>query len=217
MADCLSIREWQKDSFRECILNYPQILALSKNKQNAIVRKLERGCYNTNIEKSHKNHIPNYWDNSTFVEQYETICYNLKVNLDPESSINLRFKDTSKTKNYLIKRIYGNYVVEFIKENWVKTRYPMCIMKHIIRHIPQVKPEEVGKMNSIELNPLISQKFLQDITTRGEQKINKKFTEMYPCKYGHRRAEIHSMQTRSGDEGLTYFLNCLVCNEHWVL
>jgi len=218
MVDCATIREWQKESFMECILAFPLIAALPKKHQASIVRKLERGCYNTNIEKSHKNHTPNYWDNSRFVEQYQTICYNVKVNIDPASSVNRVFKDTSKAKNYLIKRIYANHVVDFLRDKWGKTPYPKRILEHIIRHMPRVKPEDVGKMNSIEMNPLISKKFLQDITTRGAQKINKKFTTMYPCpKHGHRQAEIRSQQTRSGDEGLTYFLNCLVCYDRWTI
>jgi DNA-directed RNA polymerase subunit M/transcription elongation factor TFIIS len=199
-------------------MNFPLIATLPANKRAAIVRKLERGCYNTNIEKSHKNHTPNYWDNSRFVEQYETICYNVKVNIDPESSVNARFKETSKAKNYLIKRVYASHVSDFVRENWVKTRYPMRLMHNIVRHMNVVKPEDVGQMNSIEMNPFISRKFLQDIAKRGEQTIDKKFTTMYACpKHGHRQATIRSQQTRSGDEGLTYFLNCLVCDDRWTI
>jgi len=213
MAD-VKIRKCQKESFMECMQNYPLFKSLPKAEQQNVVRKLERSCYNANIDKSHKNHIPNYWDNSTFVEQYETICYNAKVNLDPESSVN---KDCSeKARNYLIKRVYNSVIASFLRAIWPNTKLSPKLLELALCRLPQVRPEEVGKMNSIEMNPLISKKFIEDITIRSKQTIKKKYTTMYGCpKYNHRQATIRSQQTRSGDEGVTHFLNCLICGDRW--
>lgn len=213
MAD-VAIRKCQRESFMECMQNYPLFKALPKTQQLTVARKLERSCYNANIEKSHKNHIPNYWDNSTFVEQYETICYNIKVNLDPESSVNKECSE--KARNFLPKRIYNSVIAGFIRVIWQKVNLPTKLLELVLQRLPQIRPEEVGKMNSIEMNPLISKKFIEDITLRSKQMIKKKYTTMYPCpKYGHRQATIRSQQTKSGDEGVTHFLNCLICGDRW--
>jgi len=235
MAD-VEIRKCQRESFMECMMNYPLFTTLPKSQQNAVVRKLERGCYNANIEKSHKNHIPNYWDNPTFVEQYETICYNAKVNLDPESSINKPqyiyeeplitddIKIVTKTlvknnaQNYLISRVYNSITADFVRVIWKKTKRNPKVLEQILKHWPRVRPEMVGKMNSLEMNPLISQKFIEDIIVRSKQQINTKYTTMYRCpKYGHQQATIRAQQTRSGDEGITNFLRCLICGDRWTI
>jgi DNA-directed RNA polymerase subunit M/transcription elongation factor TFIIS len=71
-------------------------------------------------------------------------------------------------------------------------------------------------MNSIELNPHISKKFIEDIALRGKQKIDVKYTQQFPCpKYYHRQATMRAQQTRAGDEGVTYFLRCLICGDRW--
>nr|QBK89099.1 MAG: transcription elongation factor TFIIS [Mimivirus LCMiAC02] len=50
------------------------------------------------------------------------------------------------------------------------------------------------------------------------KKNNMDATDLYKCfKCGKRRCKVTSMQTRSGDEGSTSFIVCLVCSNTWKL
>ena len=216
MSKSERIRQCQRESFHACMVNYPPFTHLSKKTQDLLVKRLERGCYNANIERANQNHIPTYWDNPVFVEQYETICYNAKVNLDPESSINKSLGDIAR--NYLVIRVYNSAIVELYAKIWYRKNYSVSSLKALISRIPYVRPEHVGGMSSIDMNPSISHKIIEDIALRGKQTINKKYTTMYKCpKYGHAQATIRSQQTRSGDEGVTHFLHCLICGDRWTI
>ena len=213
------IRNSQTESIRECMQNYPPFTTLPKKYQESLIRRLERGCYNTNIKKAHRNHTPNYWDNPQFVEQYETICYKLKANLDPNSSVN----ESNEEGTYLAACVYHNtlltYLVDRFAQGCKKTYLdllPPNILFDIFEHIEHKQPIDVGGMNSIELNPSVSRKYLEEIALRENQTIKKKYTEVYPCPaHGHRKANYREVQTRSGDEGSTLFLTCLVCGIRW--
>merc|ERR1711916_73858 len=82
------VRGAQKEEFVACLNNFPPFRTLPSKYVKTAARRLERGCYNANVQRAHEQHIPNYWDNSLFVEQYQIICYNVKVNVDPNSSVN---------------------------------------------------------------------------------------------------------------------------------
>lgn len=208
------VRQCQRDSFLECMTNYEPFNNLSQETQSSLIKRLERSCYNANIEQANQNHIPTYWDNPVFVEQYETICYNVKVNLDPESSVNSNLAQNV----YLIERIYNSAIVELLAKIWYKKNYLSTSLKSLLSRIPHIRPEKVGYMTSIEMNPSISQKIIEDIALRGKQTISKKYTTMYKCpKYGHTQATIRSQQTRAGDEGVTHFLHCLICGDRWTI
>lgn len=213
------IRKVQVDSLRECMQNYPPFLTLPKKYQESLIRKLERGCHNANIKKAHKNHTPNYWDNQQFVEQYETICYKLKANLDPNSSVN----EACDNGTYLVSSVYHTalltYLVDRFAEGFKQTfldLLPPHLVFDIFEHIDQIQPIEAGELNSIEMNPSISKEYIEEIALRGNQTIKKKFTTVYPCPaHGHRMANYREVQTRSGDEGSTLFLTCLMCGDRW--
>lgn len=216
MANSNSVRQYQIESFYECMNNYLPFTHLSKKNQNLLVKRLERGCYNANIDRANQNHVPNYWENSVFAEQYETICYNTKVNLDPLSSINKSLNN--KMKNYLIIRVYNSIIVELLTKIWFEKKYSKSSLKMLISKIPHIKAERVGGLSSIDMNPSISRKIIEDIALRGKQTINKKYTTMYKCpKYGHAQATIRSQQTKAGDEGVTHFLHCLICGDRWTI
>jgi DNA-directed RNA polymerase subunit M/transcription elongation factor TFIIS len=214
------IRKTQKKSIRECMENYNPFLSLPQSYQDSLVRRIERGCYNANIEKAHKNHIPNYWDNKPFVEQYETICYRIKANLDPASSVN---EACGEDGIYLASCVYHamllNYFVDRFKQGTKQTyldMLPLPVLFEIFEHIDHIQPIDVGDLSSIELNPSISKKYIEEIALRENQTIKKKYTTVYPCPaHGHRMANYREVQTRSGDEGSTLFLTCLMCGDRW--
>jgi Transcription factor S-II (TFIIS) len=214
------IRNVQLESMQECMQNFAPYTTLPQKYQESLVRRLERGCHNANIKKAHKNHTPNYWDNEQFVEQYETICYNAKVNLDPKSSVN---EACGEDGTYLASAIYHTmlltYLVDRFAEGFKQTYLDLlgpAILFEIFENIVSIQPIDVGGLNSIDMNPSISKKYIEEIALRENQTIKKKYTTVYPCpSHGHRMANYREVQTRSGDEGSTLFLTCLQCGIRW--
>ena len=215
----LEIRKTQVNSIKECMANYHPFNTLPLKYQYSIVRRLERGCHNANIKKSHKNHIPNYWDNNQFVEQYETICYKTKVNLDPHSSVNEACVDGTYLASCVYHALLLAYLVDRFAEGVSQTlldNMPPAILFKIFEHIEHIQPIDVGDLSSIEMNPSISKRYIEEIALRENQTIKKKYTSVYPCPaHGHRMANYREVQTRSGDEGSTLFLTCLLCGDRW--
>lgn len=214
------IRKIQNESIQECLENYSPFVSLPKKYQSSLIRRIERGCHNANIKKSHKNHTPNYWDNQIFVEQYETICYNVKVNLDPKSSVN---EACGEDGTFLAESVYHavllSYFSDRIEDGIQETRLDFLdldILHLIFSKLNMIQPAELGSLNSIEMNPSISKKYIEEIALREHQTIEKKYTTVYPCPaHGHRMANYREVQTRSGDEGSTLFLTCLMCGIRW--
>ena len=71
-------------------------------------------------------------------------------------------------------------------------------------------------MNSEQLNPYINKPYKQKLMLREQQTIKIKTSKMYTCPQCKKNdAKYWKMQTRSGDEGYTIFVNCQLCGFRW--
>lgn len=57
-------------------------------KKDQIVYRIEKSCLNTTLKKANASSIKCIWDNNNFVNLYNSICYKVSVNIDPESPVN---------------------------------------------------------------------------------------------------------------------------------
>lgn len=105
--------------FSNTLLKYKQFEKLSKSKQYFIVFGLERGCYNSAIDKAHKRRILPRWDNDIFVEIYNLICFNVSINLDCDSDV---------ASNYLSQLVLENKI-DVDKVGYMETK-DMAPHKH---------------------------------------------------------------------------------------
>lgn len=161
--------------------------------------QIEMSCNNSNIDKAHQLHIPIFWKDPKFVEQYSNVCYHVSINLDPESSVN-------NGQRYLIDQLLPNaYFIEhkFYDQEAFKQKLLYDIKK-------------IGYMTSLELNPIINKQYTDQIEQRSNQTIQIKTTKMYLCpECKQRDAKFWTGQTRSGDEGYTVFIQCQRCWHNW--
>lgn len=79
-----------------------------------------------------------------------------------------------------------------------------------------IVPEYVGSMTEAEMNPEINASIRSYLDQRREQKIDIKISNMNICKNCHKNeTRMHKNQTRSGDEGVTWFITCIHCHHKW--
>ena len=61
---------------------------ISKSKQDSIILKIEKSCFNSTIKKSNELLIYINWENSRFTYMYQLFCNKITKNLDSESEVN---------------------------------------------------------------------------------------------------------------------------------
>lgn len=76
-----------------------------------------------------------------------------------------------------------------------------------------IDPQELSFLSSHEINPKEWQKILDREQLKEFRKNNMATTTLYKCyKCGENKCRVTEMQTRSGDEPMTTFITCMVCN-----
>ena len=61
---------------------------ISKSKQDNIILKIEKSCFDSTIKKSNELLIYINWENSKFTYMYQLFCNKITKNLDSESEVN---------------------------------------------------------------------------------------------------------------------------------
>jgi len=81
----------QREAYKKLILSafggYDGWAELSYEEQMAVIRRIERGCYNKVINQCAACGILCAWTERKFAERYSAECYRIVVNLDPKSSV----------------------------------------------------------------------------------------------------------------------------------
>lgn len=211
----IEIRSQSRESLRECMINYPMFLKLTNRRQKWLINKIESSIHNANINQSITYFIQAYWNNVEFVNQYSTIAFDVKTNLDIESSI---LKNKPK---YIQEYLPKGLCLYALKMDLVETSKRLAkldknILNNIFKCAGAIDPSRVGFMSYIELNPYLSQKQIKDIKIRSNQKIKWRSTKQYKCgECGANDASQRKQQTRGLDEAKTIFLKCNKCGHRW--
>ena len=83
----------------------------------------------------------------------------------------------------------------------------------------EINPVDLAKMSSYDTYPEIWTELLDKKTKRDKMKYEIKqeaMTEMFKCrKCSSRKCSYYELQTRSADEPMTQFINCLDCGNRW--
>ena len=121
-------------------------------------------------------------------------------------------------KNLLFYRLYMSKVIS-IYSNLDKKCYVGNISLLDRIKTNQIDPLELAKMSSQETYPEKWASLLDKKTKRDKMKYEikqKAMTEMFKChKCGSRKCSYYELQTRSADEPMTQFINCLDCGNRW--
>lgn len=71
---------------------------------------------------------------------------------------------------------------------------------------------EIAFLQPHELHPKVWEKNIKKIETTEDQKNNLETSDRFECvKCKNRKSYVYQLQTRSADEPMTTFVNCLIC------
>lgn len=189
-------RQDEVQAIIRCLTNYDDFNKLSESDVEYVAELIELGIYNHAVHKAQERHIQVLWHDRVFFEIYSNISYNVKVNLDIESSVNKSHKE--KTRTYLVSKMYEFSVHNKDHDHGL------------------LNPESLGAASSVDLNPYINQAYLDEINLRNQQGIVMKFSQMYRCnRCDKRKARVREIQSASLDEGSTLFITCIGCGNRW--
>lgn len=204
-------REAMCTLIRECCTGYYRFDGMPAEIQKRMVASIEVGIHNATVDKARELNVQMYWDHDGYIELYSSVGYHITRNLDPKSSINKDQPDV--TKYYLISGICNFVAIAHLSR---KSPEFAGIADRVAGFLIQINPRSIGYFSSRELNPYINQALLDELEVRASQGIAQKFSTMYKCgKCDQRKTRSYDLQTRSGDEGYTTFINCLVCGHTW--
>lgn len=194
-------RQDEVRAITQCLVSYGDIAKLPESDVQYLAELIELGVYNHSVRKAQERHIQVSWQDQVFFEIYSNISYNVKVNLDIESSVNKSHNE--KTQTYLASKMY-----EFLIHS--HTQGDSELAPNLLN------PESLGAASSVDLNPHINQAYLDEIDLRNQQGIVMKFSQMYRCgRCGKRKARVREIQSASLDEGSTLFITCIGCGNRW--
>lgn len=151
-------------------------------------------------------------DDKTLSLKIEKGIYNYVIQKSKEKNIkrywsNINFKEFYLTK---IRFVYSNIK----KDSYIKN---INFLKRI--QSGEIDPEKICYMNVYDIFPE-NWKELLDIKMRKDKlKYELKpeaMTDVFKCrKCGSRSCSYYEIQTRSADEPMTQFINCLNCGNRW--
>lgn len=209
------IRTLEYKSIFECLTQYQPFSEFPEAVLSKIAQLIERSINNSAIDKSKEKGIPNYWSDENFISQYSSVGYNVKINLDINSSVNKN--KPKQIGEYTISQVY-NYVIykytRFITQRVYGEVSPIIWTK-ILGYLPHFDPKKIGELSSIVLNPLINKPYVEQLHIREKQETQVKYSTMYQCACGERKTISYTLQIRSLDEGGTCFIKCLCCPRIW--
>jgi DNA-directed RNA polymerase subunit M/transcription elongation factor TFIIS len=162
----------------------------------------------------------NYPARNIVVTNYKSLIDNNDIAIDIEHSVFRRSIELADEKN-IIPHFNNNLFVKIYKYIAIMNYSHMRQYKHIRDRLisGDLKAWELPYLSHYEVNPE-GWKELQELQDRREEKQlegNKALaTDQFKCRAcGQRMCTYYQMQTRSADEPMTTFINCLNCGNRW--
>jgi DNA-directed RNA polymerase subunit M/transcription elongation factor TFIIS len=165
---------------------HPKWQTLSKENQETIVKRMERSCYNVNIEECINEGIDRSFQSTDkkYTMRYSTICNRVLSNLD-------------------IDCVKSTYLLDMIILNLNDPN-------------SGIDANNVAKLSSIELCPMASQKERDALFKRQTQKTELKVSRKHVCrKCGANESVILEFQGRAADEASNHSIKCIHCEHVW--
>jgi len=211
MSD-INFRILEREAIFQVISSYPPLKELDNNIQKNITATIERSLYNTTIDETSLKNIRQQWNNPDFLSYYSNICFKFKINADINSSINAR--KPKQIKEYVLSNIYNLVIGKYF--GYIM-KFPASTLSKLQGFIsPYETLNNIGKFTILELNPIINEAYKIQLKFRENQEIKMKHSKMYTCKRcGEKKTREYEIQTRSGDEGGTLFVECIICHFVW--
>lgn len=144
--------------------------------------------------------------------EIEKSIYNYSIQLSKKKGIKKKWSNPVFKKLYLSKiiSIYSNIKPNSYIQN---TNFKKKILNG------EVKPADIANLSPFDIYPEIWKDLIDEKTKRDKLKYELKpeaMTDVFKCrKCNSRSCSYYEVQTRSADEPMTQFINCLNCGNRW--
>lgn len=124
------------------------------------------------------------------------------------------------TNKSLIKKWNNKLFVEIYMNRWRSLFTNFKNNKKLVNGVNRgkISTDAIANYTHQELNPDLWKQLIEDKIERDKNKYDKKLnlsSEFYCNKCKNNNCSYYQLQTRSADEPMTTFVNCLDCNKRW--
>ena len=150
--------------------------------------------------------------NMSTTRKIEKSIYNYVINLCKQKGIKQKWTNPLFMNIYLTKSIsiYSNLK----KDSYIKNK---DFLNNVING--KINPEEIANISHFDIFPEIWKDLIDKKISKDKLKYSLKpeaMTDAFKCrKCESRSCSYYEVQTRSADEPMTQFINCLDCGNHW--
>lgn len=162
---------------------------------------------------------------SNIIGKLNKIIKKKKISVNLEKGIyNWAIKE-SKTKNVIRKWTNANFVLIYT-DKLKALLYNLDVKSHVKNTLllkrlknKEFKPHELAFMSHQEMLPEMWRPLIEKKHARDKSAVEidlSAATDQFHCFKCHKeQCTFYEMQTRSADEPMTTFINCLNCGNHW--
>lgn len=202
-------RKLETEAIYECLLS----LSLPYEEElHEYATIIEKSIYNHTIDKCKKRGYPTFWSSEDFCQQYNSIAYKIKVNIDVNS---LALCNQKKKVRYYLADILAAHIEWDHKHKHLPPNEAAALKKEALGSFD---PSKIASYSSEQLNPLINRKYRKVIELRSQQKTETRNSTILKCRRClERKIVVHIAQTRSLDEEATGIAECKSCGFSWRL
>ena len=173
---------------------------------------MENTNYTDEIRNQYVTLLNKELNNEKISRQVEKSIYNYTIELSTKKNYHKKWSDPYFKKLYVskIRSIYSNIKEDsYIKNENFKNK----ILSN------EIDPKNIASLSVFDIYPEIWKSLLDDKSKKDKLKYEYKpeaMTDIFKCrKCGSRSCSYYELQTRSADEPMTQFINCLNCNNSW--
>ena len=156
---------------------------------------------------------------SKIIENLNVIIKNEKISINVEKSVFNSSLDHAKTQK-VIKKWDNKYFVDIyvliLKKVFINLKNEDTLNR---LRSKKIRSSDFGGMTHIEMCPEIWEDLIEKKKKRDENKFNGNITATtdnftcYKCK--SQKCSYYQLQTRSADEPMTTYVDCLNCGNRW--
>lgn len=156
---------------------------------------------------------------SKIIENLNAIIKNEKISINVEKSVFNSSLDHAKTQK-VIKKWDNKYFVDIyvliLKKVFINLKNEDTLNR---LRSKKIRSSDFGGMTHIEICPEIWEDLIEKKKKRDENKFNGNITATtdnftcYKCK--SQKCSYYQLQTRSADEPMTTYVDCLNCGNRW--
>ena len=184
-----------REAFHETCSQYDPWNEQSQEIKDALVRRMERSCFNRVIHECILDGTDRLFTEKKFVERYSSACCKLLSNIDV-TNIELSDVDVSGEVMDIVPR-QQCYMIDKIISGDVDSRI-------------------TGDLSSHELCPSASEHERAALSIRQQQKFVEKVSRAYTCyKCGGNETIPIEYQARAADEASSRSIKCINCGYVW--